>query len=66
MSAAAKTPGLESSINVGAFNLCNALGAFIGAGVISLGFGYAAVSIAGALLALMGLGLVYVSKLIRT
>ncbi len=66
MSAAAEAPGLASSINVGAFNLGNALGAFIGAGVISLGFGYAAVSIAGALLALTGLGLVYASKLIRT
>lgn len=66
MSAAAEAPGLASSINVGAFNLGNALGAFIGAGVISLGFGYAAVSIAGALLAMIGFSLVYASKLIRT
>ena len=58
MEAAAEAPGLASSINVGAFNLGNALGAAIGAGVISLGLGYGAVSIAGGLLAAAGLALV--------
>lgn len=59
MQAASEAPGLASSINVGAFNLGNALGAALGAAVISLGLGYAAVSIAGGLLAVVGLGLVF-------
>ncbi|MGB3899796.1 MAG: MFS transporter [Mesorhizobium sp.] len=58
MQAAAEAPGLASSINVGAFNLGNAIGAAVGAGVISLGFGYGAVSVAGGLLAAAGLALV--------
>lgn len=58
MEAASEAPGLASSINVGAFNLGNALGAAIGAGVIGLGLGYASVSIAGGLLAAAGLALV--------
>ena len=60
MEAAAEAPGLASSINVGAFNLGNALGAATGAAVISLGFSYAAVSIAGGLLAAAGLVLVLI------
>jgi len=60
MEAAAEAPGLASSINVGAFNLGNALGAATGAAVISLGFGYAAVAIAGGLLAAVGLVLVLI------
>jgi DHA1 family inner membrane transport protein len=60
MQAAAEAPGLASSINVGAFNLGNAIGAAVGAGVISLGFGYGAVSVAGGLLAAAGLVLVVV------
>jgi DHA1 family inner membrane transport protein len=55
MEAAAEAPGLASSINVGAFNLGNALGAAVGAGVIGLGLGYAMVPIAGGLLAAAGL-----------
>ncbi len=51
MQAATEVPGLASSINVGAFNLGNAVGAAEGAGVISLGFSYEAVSIAGGVLA---------------
>lgn len=62
MQAASEAPGLASSINVGAFNLGNALGAAIGAGVISLGLGYAAISIAGGLLAAAGLGLVWLGS----
>lgn len=61
MEAASEAPGLASSINVGAFNLGNALGAAIGAGAISLGLGYASVSIAGGLLAAIGLALVLLS-----
>ena len=62
MQTAAEAPGLASSINVGAFNLGNALGAAIGAAIISLGLGYAAVSIAGGLLAVAGLGLVVIGR----
>ena len=59
MLAASEAPGLASSINVGAFNLGNALGAAIGAGVISMGFGYAFVSFAGGLLAVIGIVMVH-------
>ncbi|MEW6644743.1 MAG: MFS transporter [Pseudomonadota bacterium] len=59
MQAAAEAPGLASSINVGAFNLGNALGAAVGGGVISLGLGYAAVPVAGGVLAALGLALVW-------
>ena len=55
MEAAAEAPGLASSINVGAFNLGNAVGAALGGGVISLGLGYSVVPIAGGLLAAAGL-----------
>ena len=59
MHAAAEAPGLASSVNVGAFNLGNALGAAVGSAVISQGFGYAAIPVAGALLAAAGLLLVF-------
>ncbi|GLK73634.1 MFS transporter [Ancylobacter dichloromethanicus] len=59
MQAASEAPGLASSINVGAFNLGNALGAAVGGGVISLGLGYAAVPVAGGVLAALGLALVW-------
>ena len=63
MQAAAEAPGLASSINVGAFNLGNALGAAVGGGVISLGLGYAAVPVAGGLLAAMGLLLAWLGRM---
>lgn len=63
MQAAAEAPGLASSINVGAFNLGNALGAAVGGGVISLGFGYAAVPVAGGILAAAGLALVWFGRM---
>lgn len=62
MEAASEAPGLASSINVGAFNLGNAVGAAVGAAVISLNLGYAAVTVAGALLAAMGFGLVMIKQ----
>ncbi|QEN87974.1 MFS transporter [Labrys sp. KNU-23] len=55
MQVASAAPGLASSINVGAFNLGNALGAAIGSATLSQGLGYAAIPIAGGLLALAGL-----------
>jgi DHA1 family inner membrane transport protein len=61
MQAAAEAPALASSINIGAFNLGNALGAALGGGVIRLGLGYAFVPVAGGLLALAGLLLVWLA-----
>lgn len=54
MKAAAQAPGLASSVNVGAFNLGNAVGAALGGAVISQGWGYDAVLWAGAALAAGG------------
>jgi DHA1 family inner membrane transport protein len=62
MHAAADAPGLASSVNVGAFNLGNALGAAVGSYVISAGMGYAAVPLAGAVLAAGGLLLVFTGR----
>jgi len=58
MATAGDAPNLASSMNIGAFNLGNALGAAIGGAVIGLGLGYPTVAIAGALLAASGLLLV--------
>jgi MFS transporter, DHA1 family, inner membrane transport protein len=58
MQAAAAAPGLASSVNVGAFNLGNALGAALGGAVLSAGLGYAAVPVAGGVMAAGGLLLV--------
>jgi DHA1 family inner membrane transport protein len=60
MQAAAQAPGLASSVNVGAFNLGNALGAALGGAAISQGFGYGAVPLVGAALAAGGLALVWI------
>jgi DHA1 family inner membrane transport protein len=62
MATASDAPNLASSINIGAFNLGNALGAAVGGGVIALHFGYPAVSIAGALLAAAALLLVLTTR----
>jgi len=56
MDAAKDAPNLASAVNIGAFNLGNAIGAALGGAVINAGLGYSAVSFAGALMA--GLGLV--------
>ena len=47
-------PGLASSVNIGAFNLGNALGAAVGGGILSAGFGYEWIAPAGGILALAG------------
>jgi DHA1 family inner membrane transport protein len=62
MQAAAQAPGLASSVNVGAFNLGNALGAMLGGVVIGQGLGYAAVPFVGAALAAGGLVLVWLGN----
>lgn len=56
MAAAADAPNLASSVNIGAFNLGNAIGAALGGGVIAAGLGYPAVALAGAAAAVLGLG----------
>ncbi len=52
---AAEAPNLASAMNIGAFNLGNAIGAALGGGVISMGLGLPAVSLAGAATAVVGL-----------
>jgi DHA1 family inner membrane transport protein len=61
MSVAGDAPNLASSINIGAFNLGNAVGAAIGGGIIALGLAYPWVSLAGAGAAIGGLILVALS-----
>lgn len=63
MAAASDAPNLASSVNIGAFNLGNAIGAALGGAVIAGGLGYPAVSLAGAGAA--GLGLLLVLVLAR-
>ncbi|MDQ7914829.1 MFS transporter [Pseudomonas sp. 102515] len=55
MEAAKDAPNLASAVNIGAFNLGNALGAALGGAVIDAGLGYPAISLAGAGMAALGL-----------
>ena len=55
MHAAADAPNLASAMNIGAFNLGNAIGAALGGGVIATGLGYPAVALAGAAASAVGL-----------
>jgi len=66
MLAAAEAPGLASSVNIGAFNLGNAVGAASGGLVISLGWGYGSVAWVAAVLAAGGLVLVWVGNVGRS
>ena len=58
MEAAKDAPNLASAVNIGAFNLGNAIGAVLGGAVINAGLGYPAISLAGAGLAALGLVMV--------
>lgn len=60
MSVAYDAPGLASSVNIGAFNFGNALGAIAGASVLNLGLSYSAVSFAGSGLSAVALLLVLI------
>lgn len=62
MLAAHDAPGLASSLNIGAFNLGNAIGAALGGGVLSAGLGYAAVPVAGGVCAVAALLLVWLGR----
>jgi DHA1 family inner membrane transport protein len=55
MHAAADAPNLASAMNIGAFNMGNAIGAAVGGGVIAAGLGYPAVALAGAGASALGL-----------
>jgi DHA1 family inner membrane transport protein len=61
MEAAKDAPNLASAVNIGAFNFGNAIGAMLGGAVINAGLGYPAISLAGAIMA--GLGLLMVLAL---
>jgi DHA1 family inner membrane transport protein len=65
MDAAHEAPNLASAMNIGAFNLGNAIGAALGGEVIREGLGYPAVSLAGAAMALAGLAMVLAPRLVR-
>ncbi|MBJ3814007.1 MFS transporter [Shimwellia pseudoproteus] len=62
MRVASDAPGLSSSVNIGAFNLGNALGAAAGGAVISGGLGYSMVPVMGAIIAGAGLLLVLLTS----
>ena len=55
MDAASDAPNLASAMNIGAFNLGNAIGAALGGGVIGAGLGLPTVSLAGAAMAVAAL-----------
>lgn len=59
MKVAHDAPGLASSINIGAFNFGNAIGAVAGGGVLTAGWGYSAIPVAGAVFCVAGLALVW-------
>ncbi|HGF6559360.1 TPA: MFS transporter [Providencia alcalifaciens] len=54
MNAAVGAQALASSMNIGAFNLGNAIGAAVGAAILSHGYSYTTMSFMGALLAIVG------------
>ena len=66
MTAAAGAPNLASAVNIGAFNLGNAIGAALGGAVIGGGLGYPAVAVAGAAAAACGLAFILLLKRHRT
>jgi DHA1 family inner membrane transport protein len=58
---ASGAPTLASAVNIGAFNLGNALSAWLGGLVISAGYGYTSVNWVGSVLAASALGVAVVS-----
>jgi MFS transporter, DHA1 family, inner membrane transport protein len=57
----AGAPTLAASVNIGMFNLGNALGAWLGGATIASGFGLASPNWAGAILSLVGLSLAVIA-----
>ncbi|GJE36986.1 MFS transporter [Methylobacterium persicinum] len=66
MQKAKEAPNLASAMNIGAFNLGNAIGAAVGGGVIDAGLGLPAVSLAGAVLAGAGLLMLIALRHVRS
>ncbi|MDQ1153386.1 MFS transporter [Brevundimonas sp. SORGH_AS_0993] len=66
MEAAREAPNLASAMNIGAFNLGNAIGAALGGGVIGAGWGYPAVSLIGAMMAASALAMLFAFRFGRT
>ncbi|HEY4177481.1 MAG TPA: MFS transporter [Kofleriaceae bacterium] len=62
MNAAKDAPNLASAMNIGAFNMGNALGAALGGGVIALHLGYPTVAFAGAMTSTLGLIAVWFAR----
>ena len=62
MKIADQAPGLASSINIGAFNLGNALGAALGGLVISIGFSFEWIPTAAAVLSFLALVMVWLNR----
>lgn len=58
MRAASEASGLASSVNIGAFNLGNAIGAALGAAMLNAGLGFPAVLFGGAAMSMLALLLV--------
>lgn len=65
MRAASGAPGLASSVNVGAFNCGNAIGAAVGSAILKAELGYAAVVWCGAGLALLACATVAMPALLK-
>lgn len=63
MDSAPHAQSLAASLNHSALNVANAVGAALGAAVISAGFGYRAPSVVGAALAALGLLLAWITQL---
>jgi DHA1 family inner membrane transport protein len=57
----AGAPTMAASVNIGMFNLGNAIGAWVGGATIAAGFGLASPNWAGAILSLVALGLAVVA-----
>lgn len=62
MQSARDAPNLAAAMNIGAFNLGNAIGAAVGGGVIAAGMGYSAVALAGGVAAALGMVAVIISS----
>ena len=57
----AGAPTMAASVNIGMFNLGNAIGAWVGGAAIAAGFGLSSPNWAGAILSLLALGLSFVA-----
>ncbi|MCK8781736.1 MFS transporter [Rhizobium sp. NTR19] len=66
MDVAADAQTLAAASNHSAFNIANALGAWLGGLVITWGWGFAATGYVGAFLSLLGLGVFFVSHTLET